>query len=97
MHLTILPRRDLEENWLAENPVLRDREFIVCVSKDLVRYKLGDGVSCYKDLPFTNLFEALMFGSIYAHPDRLSQYQSVKLRLLDEDLVKYLNENYKIN
>lgn len=92
MSLTIFPRRDLEENWLTENPVLKDKEFIVCVSKDLVRYKLGDGVSCYKDLPFTSLFEALMFGSIYAPPSWPYPYQSVKLRLLDEDLLKYFKE-----
>lgn len=92
MNLTILPRRDIEENWLTANPVLRDKEFIVCVSKDLIRYKLGDGVSCYKDLPYTSLFEALMFGSIYACPGQPSQYQSVKLRLLDEDLLKYFKE-----
>lgn len=97
MHLTILPRRDLEENWLTENPILRDKEFIVCVSKDLIRYKLGDGVSCYKDLPFTDLFEALMFGSIYPPPQQHSQYRSVKLRLLDEDLIKHLNDNYRVN
>lgn len=92
MHLTILPRRDTEENWLTANPVLRDKEFIVCVSKDLVRYKLGDGASYYKDLPFVNLFEALIFGIIYTHPNQPSQYQSVKLRLLDEDLLKYFKE-----
>lgn len=91
-NLTILPRRDLEENWLTENPVLRDKEFIVSIDKDTIRYKLGDGKRPYIDLPFMGLFDALMSGSIYALPNQPSQYKSVKLRLLDEDLLKYLKE-----
>jgi hypothetical protein len=97
VNLTILPRRDLEENWLIENPVLRDKEFIVSVCKGTVKYKLGDGKSNYTDLPFTTLFEAIMFGIIYAPLNAPVQYRSVKLRLLDENLIKHLNENYKID
>lgn len=93
-NLTILPRRDLEENWLTENPVLRDKEFIVSIDKGIIRYKLGDGKSAYIDLPFMDLFDALMSGSIYARPNQPSQYKSVKLRLLDENLLKLINKNY---
>jgi hypothetical protein len=93
-NLTILPRRDLEENWLTENPVLRDKEFIVSVDKDTIRYKLGDGKSNYIDLPFMDLFDALTQGSIYARPHQPSQFRSVKLRLLDGDLLKHINKNY---
>jgi hypothetical protein len=97
VNLTILPRRDLEENWTLKNPILREKEFAVSVDKDIIKYKLGDGKSCYTDLPFTNLFDALMLGIIYSPAKATVQYHTVKLRLLDEKFIDYLNENYKLN
>jgi hypothetical protein len=42
---------------------------------------------------YATFFEALMFGIIYALPHTLSQYRTVKLRLLDENLLKCFKEN----
>ena len=76
--ITILPRRDLEERWLTNNPILRESEFAVSVDNGTIKYKLGDGCTPYNQLPFIDLFNSLTSGIIYT-PD-----STVKIRLIDD-------------
>lgn len=65
--LIILPRCDTEQNWNAVNPVLKENEFIIVGIDDTCRkYKLGDGVHRYTELPFHTLKYCLKFGYLYA-------------------------------
>ena len=43
--LTILPRRDTEEEWEKKNPVLRQVEICVVYTRKGAKYKLGNGES----------------------------------------------------
>ena len=53
--LTIRPRCDTENEWIKYNPVLKYREFVVSVDKNVARYKIGDGISKYDKLQFVSL------------------------------------------
>lgn len=46
-------KRDTEANWIANNPILLDGEFII-VDMDTgeIRFKVGDGGKVYTQLPF---------------------------------------------
>lgn len=51
--IVILMRRDREYNWQKANPVLRYGELAASIHNDgKVKYKIGDGVTPYKNLPF---------------------------------------------
>ena len=63
--LTILPKRDTEEEWERKNPVLKQIEICVVYTKEGATYKLGNGVSSYKDLPFTTLEDVIENGIMY--------------------------------
>jgi hypothetical protein len=47
------PRRDTLANWTAINPVLGDGEFVV-EKGNPPKFKIGDGVSHYLDLPYSS-------------------------------------------
>ena len=52
---TILLKCDTVESYKESNPVLNDRE-LVCVKMEdgTIKYKLGDGITPFIDLPYTN-------------------------------------------
>lgn len=59
---SFLYRRDTAANWEQKNPILLDGERIaVKTNAGAVRYKIGDGVKTYKQLPFDDepLYNAL--------------------------------------
>lgn len=59
---SFLYRRDTAANWEKKNPVLLDGERIaVKTNAGAVRYKIGDGVKTYTQLPFDDepLYNAL--------------------------------------
>ena len=59
---SFLYRRDTAANWEKKNPILLDGERIaVYTNAGAVRYKIGDGVKTYKQLPFDDepLYNAL--------------------------------------
>lgn len=59
---SFLYRRDTAANWESKNPVLLDGERIaVYTNAGAVRYKIGDGVKKYTQLPFDDepLYNAL--------------------------------------
>lgn len=51
-------RRDLINNWIAENPVIKENELIcvVCYENNILvnKYKKGDGKSHYVELKMLN-------------------------------------------
>ena len=64
--LTILPRRDTEENWEITNLVLKEGEMcIVYTQWGDTMYKLGDGKTPYSFLPFVTLEDMLENGRLF--------------------------------
>jgi len=67
----ILLRRDFRENWeKVSDKVISNGELIIVQDYDengnaVVAFKLGDGKSSYKDLPFVPLLDAINNGYIY--------------------------------
>lgn len=63
--LTILPRRDREEVWNRNNPVLKPYEIAVVYTSSGTKYKIGDGILDYKRLRFTTLEDVIENGVMY--------------------------------
>ena len=48
-------KRDTSSNWTTNNPVLLDGEIILVDTADgTLRFKVGDGVKTFTQLPFTD-------------------------------------------
>ena len=48
-------KRDTASNWTTNNPVLLDGEIILVDTADgTLRFKVGDGVKTFTQLPFTD-------------------------------------------
>jgi hypothetical protein len=60
LNINLQHRRDSEYNWEMSNPILADGEIIIVQTETSgKRIKIGDGVSNYKNLPFSDsLLEA---------------------------------------
>lgn len=53
LNTRVQSKRDTSANWTANNPVLLDGEVIIVdTNSGDVRFKVGDGVSTYTQLPF---------------------------------------------
>jgi hypothetical protein len=65
--LTLILKNDTEINWESKNPILRESEIIVVRQPSNLAYKLGDGITHYKDLPFYDLEYCLEHGYMYAN------------------------------
>lgn len=63
--ITILPRRDQEQTWIRENPVLKWLEICVVYTEQGTKYKLGNGQTDYIHLPFVSLYAAIERGVMY--------------------------------
>lgn len=55
-NIKISLRTDDLSNWTSSNPVLRSGEFAVVndISVGFTRFKVGNGVSAFNQLPFVN-------------------------------------------
>lgn len=55
-NIKISLRSDSLENWISSNPVLKNGELVMVndISADLVRFKIGNGVSAFMQLPYVN-------------------------------------------
>lgn len=82
MNTTILPRRATAKKWKEVNPIIRKKEFIVVETRFGFKYKLGDGKTAYKLLPFVSLFDGLQNGFIYTQD---SEVPSVRIRFMSEN------------
>jgi hypothetical protein len=92
--LSIRPRRDYEEKWLENNPVLKEKEMVVSINKDTICYKLGNGKSSYSELPFVDLFKALMLGYVYLPESTIiNGVEKIQLTLIDKEIMEYYKEN----
>ena len=51
--ISIILRKDTVENWFKINPILRDGEpgYVI----DLHRVKIGDGETCWNNLPYSGI------------------------------------------
>lgn len=47
-------RRDTKANWEAENPILLPGELGLITDEPTVQFKMGDGVSAWRDLPVSS-------------------------------------------
>ena len=55
LDVRIKNKRDVEDNWIAENPVLLDGELIIVdTNTGTTKTKIGDGVTPYTELPFAD-------------------------------------------
>ena len=53
--LIVNPRHDTLENWLKNNPILRNHELCCVITKfGKCKYKIGDGKTPFKKLRYTN-------------------------------------------
>ena len=53
-------RRDTDVNWITADPIIEDGEFILvstnpALPKFYDKYKIGNGLDTYSDLPFSSL------------------------------------------
>ena len=66
--ITVLPRRDTEENWETTNLVLKEGEMCVVYTQWCgTMYKLGDGKTPYSLLPFVTLENMLENGCMFTN------------------------------
>lgn len=56
--MIVLLRRDKESEWESHNPILRKHEIVKVFLEDgsSPKFKVGNGVSRYKELPFVDKF-----------------------------------------
>ena len=59
----VLSRVDTKENWETINPELLDKE--IGYERETGRYKIGDGINYWNDLPYCNLFEDLISTTLF--------------------------------
>ena len=85
----IIFKNDTEENWDFENPILRESEIIVVKQPLSLGYKLGDGETHYKDLPFCDLEYCLEYGYIYTPAP--APFNKIKLLLTSPGLAETIN------
>lgn len=64
-------KRDLEENWVTNNPILLDGELIIVDTASGLKLKVGNGVDSYLYLPF--------YGSIYSERPEYSYTEIIGL------------------
>lgn len=64
--LLIRPRRDTYENFAEANLVYRTGEMLVVRKGSVNRYKVGDGVRPFLELPYVSCEHMLSNGKIYA-------------------------------
>ena len=55
-NIKISLRSDSLENWISQDPVLKNGELVMVndISADLIRFKIGNGVSAFMQLPYVN-------------------------------------------
>jgi hypothetical protein len=79
--LTIILKNDTETNWESKNPILQESEVIVVRQPSNLAYKLGDGITHYKDLPFSDLEYCLEHGYMYVKGNTAFNIQKIKICL----------------
>lgn len=65
--MIILLKRDLEEDWIQNNPRLNKYELIVVYTEEGVKYKYGDGETHFIDLPYLKSLTDIDFFTVYCN------------------------------
>ena len=89
--LTIVFRNDTEERWVKNNPRLGEGEIVASLDGDTTRFKLGDGVSNYVDLPYTDLYTALKDGCMYRPAGKPFPWDKIEYKFLNDGLQEEVN------
>ena len=82
MHpMIIRPRRATIDEWETKNIILRKSEIAVIQNNNTndgsePRFKLGDGITHFKDLPYVTIHEAFRDGIVYT---KGSNYTTIKI------------------
>lgn len=74
-------KRDLEENWATNNPILLNGELVVVDTNSGLKIKIGNGFDTYNQLPF--------YGSIYSERP---EYSYTEIVGLSYELTKLQNQ-----
>lgn len=85
--MRVIFRHDREKQWQEENPVLHLAELAVSFTDNGYGFKLGDGKTQYRDLPFIPFEEGFKNGCLYtpwgraviAPIEEYPEYQEVDL------------------
>lgn len=59
-------RNDYEKNWEKGNPLLKFNEVIVVITKDGLKFKKGNAIDKYLDLPFISLEKCFNDACVYS-------------------------------
>ena len=77
--MKVLPKRDTEENAIKYNTILRDHELLVVDTKDGIKYKLGNGMTKFIDLPYIQLSEIEFFNVYFRMYHGSTKYITIYL------------------
>lgn len=58
-------RRDSAANWHVFNPILRYKELCCVVEDENYYWKIGDGTTPFKDLPYVDTINAIEHFMVY--------------------------------
>ena len=61
----VVLRTETKSRWEKFNPIFRPGELIACETSEGYKFKLGDGVTPYKNLPFIPLGEGIDKGCVF--------------------------------
>ncbi|MBO5037690.1 MAG: hypothetical protein J6D42_11510 [Clostridia bacterium] len=61
----VVLRTETNSRWEKFNPIFRPGELIACKTSEGYKFKLGDGVTPYKNLPFIPLGEGIDKGCVF--------------------------------
>lgn len=61
----VVLRTETNSRWEKFNPIFRLGELIACETSEGYKFKLGDGVTPYKNLPFIPLGEGIDKGCVF--------------------------------
>lgn len=74
--VVIIPKHDTFEKWMSYNPRLKEHELAIVKFKDeVIKYKIGDGITHFRDLPFVSL-KKIKFFRCY---DKNNRYATVMI------------------
>lgn len=84
-NVRIQHRRDTSANWTSNDPVLLNGEIIIVdTSEGEVRYKIGDGVKKYTELPFDDeVVRNLVNSKVSEHDDDPNSHDDIRNEVVE--------------
>ena len=62
-------RKDTIDNWNNENPILKRKELVAATNGERTFYKIGDGVSAFREINYVYCVAEIEEFSIYDNQD----------------------------